>query len=172
MSNGSISTTSTCEVVINLAIDGLHDLRHTCHIRIGLQRGVGIHIGPITIVADKSRLISGHISVDDLLELIRERLQNLTLALASTNLLEVLKVGRMHGEQRHIVFQMTVHLGEILGERLQMVSNKLPLLVGLAQHSFLSDELHILLGDGQSAVAVVDMVQHLTCELELGCTIN
>ena len=72
----------------------------------------------------------------------------------------------MNGEQRDVVIYVAVHVREILGKLLQMVADELALLVVLVEHTFLGDILHILLRNSQRAVAVVDMEQHLTSELE------
>ena len=63
--------TCACEIVGNLAVDGLHDFRHTSHIRVGLQCGVTVHILPVTIIADKTGLVVGYVRVDNLTELCR-----------------------------------------------------------------------------------------------------
>ena len=158
--------TCACEIVGNLAVDGLHDFRHTSHIRVGLQCGVTVHILPVTIIADKTGLFVGYVRVDNLTELCRQRLHDFALALACLDQLEVLEIRRMNGEQRDVVIYVAVHVREILGKLLQMVADILPLLVILVEHTFLGDILHILLRNSQRAVAVVDMEQHLTSELE------
>ena len=72
----------------------------------------------------------------------------------------------MNREQCDIVIDMSMHMREVLGEFLQMVADDLSLLVILIQHTLLSDILHVFFRNSQWAVAVIDVEQHFTGELE------
>ena len=76
----------------------------------------------------------------------------------------------MNRKQGYVIIDMAMHVREKHREFLQMVTYQLTLLIILVQHTFLRDILHILLSDGQWTVSVVNMEQHLTCELKL-CSI-
>ena len=171
MSQWCFLGTCTGEVLVYLLPDDRHDVRHTTHVRLGHHAG-HIKVSPIMVVADESRLVVGHFQILHLFKLARQSFQHLALALAHLDLLEVLEERRVDGEKVHIVIEVGVHVGEVLGELAEMLADDGFLLLSLTEQTLLHYKLHVLLGDGYLTVAVVDAPQHICRKLELRCVVD
>ena len=148
---------ATSKILFYLLVYQRSDFGNSANIGDGHKVLWTLHVFPIGVVTNQTRLISRYFHIQHALKTSWKYFQHFTLVFPNTDLLEIVEIWRVDWEQIHISIQVVVDVRKQVREFLKMRFDFLLLVNVFMQQALLDNKLNIRFFNLQISISVCYM---------------